>query len=1174
MKSMSRGLLLSLSILSAPCLIAAQSIATAVSAADYGAAIAPGSIASVFGANLANTHAAATIDALGNLPTSLNQTSVSVNGELAGLFYVSPGQVNFLVPKDLPIGNVTISVTSPALAAPVTVNAQIQLSAPGIFTIACLRTDRGAVENGVTAELEPFQATTQQNPSSDKRTRLSIYGTGFRYAHNPSRNDSALATSHVTAQIIDSNHNTFTAPVEYAGPQRIFFGLDQINIVLPPETDGLGVATLQLSVDGVAARPVTIALSPKSVAASQPGALSLSTVAGSGGSGSGGDNSSALLAQLRNPSAVAFDAGHNLYIADSDNHVIRMVNSAGTISTFAGTGVSGFAGDNGPASAAQLRRPVSLAFDSLGNLYVADAADNRVRKISPAGIISTIAGTGEAGLFGDDGPAISAGLNAPGGVAVNTQGTIFIADTANNRVRRVTADGLISTIAGTGTAASDSRASAYLTPLSGPTDVSVDPGGNVLVADSGNFVIRRIGMDGTISTIAGAGISGSAGTNCPALQALFSSPIHLFAAPSGQLIVSDSQQVRIIDANCNIYDAAGAGAAGFSGDGGNALQGALNTPLGLALDQTGNIYVADSANQRIRKLSVAPPAASLSFRPAAVKTGQTVNGYIDLGSPTSTPSVVQLSSSPSLAELPGAVTIPAGQTTGVVTFTAPGVDAQTPVTVTASGPGLNVSGMLTEAPGSGSTGSGDGSTPALASLTLGSDNVPVGDTTTGTIALTQPAPAGGLPVTLTSNNPAARVVRSFVIPAGQTSAQFLIATGAASAPATATITAEAGTSGLSAALNITAVPAGNGTPQPGTLGTLAQVSVKPSLVTAGQSASGTITLASPAGPNGVSVTIASSDPSITVPGIVTVMPGSLTAAFPIDTASVNTAVTANITATSTNSVTVPITVNPAAAVGTPGTGTVARVSIDPPTITGGQPATGTVTLASPAGAGGVSARLSSSAPGVTVSASVTVPQGSTSATFPVTTSPVSTAASGSITASSANSLSAPVTVTPSSNSNTPGTGTIAGVSINPSTITGGQPATGTVNLASPAGPGGVSVGLSSSVPGVTVPQSVTVPQGSTTATFAVTTSPVATPASGSITATSANSLSASVTVTPSSNSNTPGTGTIAGVSINPSTITGGQPATGTVTLASPAGPGGVSIGLSSSVPGVTGARHL
>ncbi len=209
MKSISRCLLLSLLILSTPCMTAAQPITAVVSAADYEPAIAPGSIASVFGANLANTHAEATPDALGNLPTSLNGTSVSVNGELAGLFYVSPGQVNFLVPKDIPIGNVTISIASPALPSPVTVNAQTRLSAPGVFIIACLRTDRGAVENGVTSELEPFQATTQLNPGNDKRTRLSIYGTGFRYADNPARDDTAPVTGHVTAQIVDSNRNTF-----------------------------------------------------------------------------------------------------------------------------------------------------------------------------------------------------------------------------------------------------------------------------------------------------------------------------------------------------------------------------------------------------------------------------------------------------------------------------------------------------------------------------------------------------------------------------------------------------------------------------------------------------------------------------------------------------------------------------------------------------------------------------------------------------------------------------------------------------------------------------------------------------------------------------------------------------------------------------------------------------
>src|SRR5262249_39407806 len=158
-------------------------------------------------------------------------------------------------------------------------------------------------------------------------------------------------------------------------------------------------------------------------------ALSVVTVAGSGNAGSGGDGSSALLAQLRNPAGVAFDAKHNLYIADADNHVIRMVDPSGAVSTFAGTGTSGYAGDNGPASAAQFRRPVALAFDSQGDLYVADSDDNRVRRISPAGIVTTVAGTGSGGFSGDNGPALSASLKAPGGIGVNAQGTLYIADT-------------------------------------------------------------------------------------------------------------------------------------------------------------------------------------------------------------------------------------------------------------------------------------------------------------------------------------------------------------------------------------------------------------------------------------------------------------------------------------------------------------------------------------------------------------------------------------------------------------------------------------------------------------------------------------------------------------------------------------------------------------------------
>jgi sugar lactone lactonase YvrE len=1162
----------------------AQSTVTVVSAADYGPAVAPGSIAAAFGANLSNTHAAATLDANGNLPTTLQGTSVSVNGKPAGLFYVSPGQVNFVLPKDTATGNAVIAVTSPASAAPSMGSAQVQLAAPGIFTIACLRTDRGAVENGVTGNLEPFQATTPQNAITDKRTRLSVYGTGFRYADNPTRNDSTLPTSHVTAQIVDSNRNVFVTQVEYAGAQGVFFGLDQINVVLPPGTDGLGLVTLQLSVDGAPARPVTIVLAPQLTPAAQPGALSVVTVAGTGNAGSGGDGSAALLAQLRNPAGVAFDAKHNLYIADADNHVIRMVDPNGVASTFAGTGVQGYAGDNGPASAAQFRRPVALAFDSLGNLYVADADDHRVRRISGAGIVTTVAGTGSAGFSGDSGPAVSANLKAPGGIAVNSQGTLFIADTANNRVRRVTADGLISTVAGAGTSTNGIPPSGYLTPLSGPTDVSVDAAGNVVVADSGDFVIRRIGVDGTISTIAGAGVEGTSGTNCPALQAQFNSPLHVFMNSTGQLIVADTanQRIRIIDSNCNIKDAAGNGTPGFQGDGGSALQGEFNAPQGMAVDQLGNIYVADSANQRIRKLSLGL-SPSFAFSPASVQSGQAVSGFLDLGAPGSAPTVIQFSSNASLPDLTSTLTIPPGQTIGVVTFTAPAVSSPTPVTIVATGPGVNVAGTLMDSPppgsglsadsggsGSGSGGSGGGvalspGSLTLGSLTFGSVSIQGGDSTTGTLTLTEAAPSPGVPVALSSNSPAATVAPSVTIPAGQTSVQFLIAGNAAAAPATATITAAGAGSSLSAALNVTS-PGAN----PPNTATVSSITIPGSPVVGGQSTTGTVTLAGPAPAGGATIGLASNTPLVTVPPTVSIPQDSSSATFPIDTQPVGAPVTGTITATGSNTVTLPVSVIPPSST----LGTVSQVTLNPPTVTGGDSSTGTITLASPAGSGGVTATITSNIPSVTTPATVTVPPGATSVNFPVNTTPVSSPAAGSVTVTSADSVSTPIAVIPAGGSGgtgtgAPGVGTISGLSINPSTITGGEPASGTVTLASPAGAGGVSVSLSSSNPNATVPATVTVPQGSSSATFPVNTSSVTSPSSGNITATSANSMSAPVTVNPSGNSGAPGTGTISGLSINPPTVTGGQPASGTVTLASPAGAGGVSVGLSSSNPSAT-----
>ena len=841
--------------------------------------------------------------------------------------------------------------------------------------------------------------------------------------------------------------------------------------------------------------------------------------------------------------------------------MIRVVNTAGTLSTFAGTGVDGSAGDNGPATSAELRSPAALAFDAQGNLYVADAADNRVRRISPAGIITTVAGTGSAGFSGDSGPAIAAGLSAPGGIAVNASGTLFIADTGNNKVRRVTGDGLISTVAGAGTAANPAVPSAYLTPLSGPTDVAVDGSGNVLVADSGNFVIRRIDGDGAISTIAGGGTQGSSGTDCPALLAQFNAPLHLAADASGHLVVSDTsnQRIRIIDANCYINDAAGTGAAGFSGDGGSALQGELNTNSGVTVDQAGNIFIADSANQRIRKLAASPAIPSISFQPAAARSGGRVTGYIDLGSPAATSAVVQLSSSTPLVGLPGTMTIPAGQTTGVFTFTAPTVTAQTPVTVAATGPGLNTAATIADSPATDSSTSGTGvgsGTATLGSLTLGSTSVVIGDSTAGTVMLTQPAPAGGLSVMLTSDNPAATVAASVTVPAGQTSAQFLVSTAdAASPPTAATLTATGAGSSFSAGMNILA-------PEPAALNAVpvAGIMIPGSAVVGGQSTVGTVILASPAPAGGAYVGLGSTSPSLIVPAVVTVPAGSVTAGFPINTMPVASPVAAGITATSANTVSAPVSVNPPSGQ----LGTAAQVSLNPSTITGGESSIGTVTLASPAGPNGVSVSLASSVPGVTVPAMIMVSPGTTTATFRVNTTPVTAPVTGSMGATSANSVATPVTINPASTSGA--AGTVASLSVDPPAISGGQTATGTVTLASPAPAGGITVGLSSSIPSLTVPATVSVPQGAVSTNFPIIASPVTAAVSGNITATSANAVTTPVTVNPSANTGT--TGQVASLSVNPPMIGGGQSGEGTVTLANPAAVGGVTVSLSSSIPSV------
>ena len=294
-----------------------------------------------------------------------------------------------------------------------------------------------------------------------------------------------------------------------------------------------------------------------------------------------------------------------LYIADTANNVVRRVDSNGVISNFAGTGTAGSSGDGSAATGAQLNGPQGLAVDSAGNLYIADTQNNRVRKVS-GGTISTVAGSGTAGFAGDGAAAASAQLNLPFGVAVDTAGNLYIAEFGNNRVRKVTAGGTISTLAGNGVSGySGDGGQATGAMLNGPQGVAVDTAGNVYIADTGNNRVRKVAPNGTITTVAGNGIAGFSDGGS-AVNAQVGNPVAVAVDSAGNLYIADgSARVRKVFASGLITTIAGNGTNGYTGDGGIATSARLNGPSALAVDSAGNVWVADTLNNAVRLLQFA-----------------------------------------------------------------------------------------------------------------------------------------------------------------------------------------------------------------------------------------------------------------------------------------------------------------------------------------------------------------------------------------------------------------------------------------------------------------------------------------------------------------------------------------------------------------------------------------
>jgi hypothetical protein len=338
-------------------------------------------------------------------------------------------------------------------------------------------------------------------------------------------------------------------------------------------------------------------------------AATLKTVAGDGGSQLG-DGGPATKAGLCGPTGVALDAAGNIYISDTGDYcfgpggdTVRKVDPDGTIATVVGTGEAGFSGDGGPATKAKLDGPFGVAVDREDNLYISDGFNYRIRKVDKDGIITTFAGTGEEGYSGDGGPATSAKLRGPDQMTFDDRGNLYIGDFTS--VRKIDPSGTITTVAGTGHAGFSGDGGPATEAKLTASDVALDGKGNLYISDTEHHRIRMVNKDGIIHTVAGTGKEGYSGDGGPATKAALNLPIGIALDEEGNLFIAchHNSRVRKVDPNGKITTVAGTGEMMFNREKGPATKVAIDQPWGLFFDEdSGLLYIADSFNSRIRAL--------------------------------------------------------------------------------------------------------------------------------------------------------------------------------------------------------------------------------------------------------------------------------------------------------------------------------------------------------------------------------------------------------------------------------------------------------------------------------------------------------------------------------------------------------------------------------------------
>ena len=349
-----------------------------------------------------------------------------------------------------------------------------------------------------------------------------------------------------------------------------------------------------------------VLLSPVAASAFQG---EITTYAGAGSGGETGDGGPATAAKIQGPGGQAMDAAGNLFFADTDNHRVRRVDaSTGIITTVAGNGSQGFSGDGGAATAARLRFPRGVAVATNGDFYIADSDNHRIRLVTAAtGIITTTAGDGNDGDSGDGGPATAASLDEPFDVALDASGRLTIADTGNHRIRRVSAAGIISTIAGTGSGGyGGDNGPATAADLHSPSGVAYDISSDLFIADTENNRVRKVDISlGTIRTFAGDGSSGYGGDGGSALNAKLKKPGAVALDADRHLYIADTQNNRLRRVEHGvgvIMTIAGTGLAAYGGDGGAAVSASLRNPAGIVVSAAGDAFIGDTGSHRIRRV--------------------------------------------------------------------------------------------------------------------------------------------------------------------------------------------------------------------------------------------------------------------------------------------------------------------------------------------------------------------------------------------------------------------------------------------------------------------------------------------------------------------------------------------------------------------------------------------